>query len=68
MHMILLWCRNRHNTINQLDSRKIFERKIRPFNMLPTRNSLHGKRHTQTESERIDKRYFMLTEMTRKQQ
>ena len=33
--------------------------------MLPIRNSLQGKRHTQTESERIDKRYFMLTEMTR---
>ena len=27
----------------------------RPFNMLPTRDSLHGERHTETESEGMEK-------------
>ena len=30
--------------------------------MLPTRDSLQGKRHTQTESERMKKRYFLQME------
>ena len=31
------------------------KKKTRPFNMLPTRDSLQGKRHTQTESKGIEK-------------
>ena len=34
--------------------------------MLPTRDPLQGKGHTQIESEGMEKRYFMQMEMTRK--
>ena len=40
--------------------------KPRSIYMLPTRNSLQSYRYTQTESKRMEKRYFMQTEMKRK--
>ena len=34
------------------------KKKKRSFNMLPTRDSLPGKRHTQTEIQKLEKVFF----------
>ena len=43
-------------------------KKTRPVYMLPTRNSLQNKRHTQTESKGMEKKYFMQLIVRKKQE